>query len=132
MPQESLTGIYGAADLLVHPSLREGWPNVLLESMACGTPVLAADFDSAGEIIGAPEAGRIATEATPAGLAAAIKELLAAPPPREATRRYAENFDWQVTTAGQIELFRDICNPGETAVPEQAKRRRGAAFAIRP
>jgi glycosyltransferase involved in cell wall biosynthesis len=132
VPQESLTGIYGAADFLVHPSLREGWPNVLLESMACGTPVLAADFDSAGEIIGAPEAGRIATEATPAGLAAAIKELLAAPPPREATRRYAENFDWQVTTAGQIELFRDICNPGETAVPEQAKRRRGAAFAIRP
>jgi teichuronic acid biosynthesis glycosyltransferase TuaC len=136
--QESLPGIYGAADLLVHPSLREGWPNVLLESMACGTPVLATKFDSAGEIIGAPEAGCILTEATPTCLAAAISELLAAPPKREATRRYAEGFDWQVTTTGQIELFRNICNPGETAAPssnastEQANRGKSTAFAIRP
>ena len=121
VPQESLPGIYGAADLLVHPSLREGWPNVLLESMACGTPVLATNFDSVGEIVGAPEAGRIVAEATPTGLAEAIRELLAAPPRREATRRYAEGFDWQVTTAGQIELFRDICNAGETASPASAQ-----------
>jgi glycosyltransferase involved in cell wall biosynthesis len=111
LPQERLPDIYGAADLLVHPSQREGWPNVLLESMACGTPVVAADFDSAGEIVGAPEAGGILTEASPNGLAVAIKKLLAAPPQREATRRYAESFDWQATTAGQIELFHRICNP---------------------
>jgi teichuronic acid biosynthesis glycosyltransferase TuaC len=122
MEQESLPGIYGAADLLVHPSLREGWPNVLLESMACGTPVLATNFDSAGEIIGAPEAGRVLAEATPTGLAGAVERLLAAPPKREATRDHAEDFDWQVTTTGQIELFRDICNldirnPGQTVSP---------------
>ena len=105
LPQESLPGLYGAADILVHPSVREGWPNVLLESMACGTPVLATNFDSVGEIVGAPEAGRIVAEATPNALADAIGGLLAAPPRREATRRYAENFDWQVATAGQIELF---------------------------
>ena len=115
LPQESLPGLYGAADILVHPSVREGWPNVLLESMACGTPVLATNFDSVVEIVGAPEAGRIVAEATPNALADAIGGLLAAPPRREATRRYAENFDWQVATAGQIELFRDICNAGETA-----------------
>lgn len=136
--QESLPGIYGASDLLVHPSLREGWPNVLLESMACGTPVLATNFDSAGEIVAAPEAGHILAGATPACLAGAVRELLAAPPKREATRRYAEGFDWQFTTAGQIELFRDICNPGAMASPassgsaEQAKRGRSAAFPIRP
>ena len=117
VPQESLPEIYGGADLLVHPSLREGWPNVLLESMACGTPVLATNFDSVGEIVGAPESGRIVAEATPTGLAGAVKALLAAPPKREATRLYAEGFDWQVTTAGQIELFCEICNLGETAAP---------------
>jgi glycosyltransferase involved in cell wall biosynthesis len=34
---------YHAADLLVHPSLIEGLPNVLLEAAACGTPSLARD-----------------------------------------------------------------------------------------
>lgn len=138
VPQESLPAIYGGADILVHPSLREGWPNVLLESMACGTAVLATNFDSVDEIVGAPAAGRILAEATPICLAGAVNELLAAPPKREATRLYAEGFDWQVTTAGQIELFRDICNPGETASPtttgaaDQANRGRDAGFAMRP
>ena len=137
LPQESLPDIYGAADILVHPSLREGWPNVLLESMACGTPVMATDFDSAGEIVGAPEAGRSLAEATPACLAGAIGDLLAAPPQRKATRRYAEGFDWQVTTAGQIEVFHNICGSGETASPAsgasagQANRGRKSPFAIR-
>lgn len=113
-PQESLPRIYSAADLLVHPSLREGWPNVLLESMACGTAVVVADLDGIGDIVAAPEAGRILAEATPRCLAAAIRDLLAAPPARAATRRYAEGFDWQSTTAGQIELFREICKGRHT------------------
>jgi teichuronic acid biosynthesis glycosyltransferase TuaC len=120
VPQDELPSLYAAADLLVHPSLREGWPNVLLESMACGTPVLATEFDSAGEIIGAPEAGCIVSDATPGALAAAIAERLAAPPQREATRRYAEGFDWRLTTSGQIALFRDICAPGGSAAPASA------------
>jgi teichuronic acid biosynthesis glycosyltransferase TuaC len=113
-PQESLPRIYSAADLLIHPSLREGWPNVLLESMACGTAVVVANFDGVGDIAAAPEAGRVLAEATPHCLAATIGDLLAAPPARDATRRYAEGFDWQSTTAGQIELFQRICTPNPT------------------
>jgi teichuronic acid biosynthesis glycosyltransferase TuaC len=109
MPQEKLPAIYTAAELLVHPSVREGWPNVLLESMACGTPVVATKFDGLADIITAPAAGCIVTEASPTGLAAAIRKLLAALPAREATRSYAEGFGWQATTAGQLELFHRIC-----------------------
>jgi glycosyltransferase involved in cell wall biosynthesis len=109
LEQDRLPEIYSAADLLLLVSTHEGWPNVLLESIACGTPVVVSDIDGIGDIVAAPEAGRILAETTPTTLAAAIRELLAAPPTRAATRRYAEQFDWQSTTQGQIGLFREIC-----------------------
>jgi teichuronic acid biosynthesis glycosyltransferase TuaC len=109
--QDRLPEIYSAADLLLLVSTHEGWPNVVLESIACGTAVLASDIDGIGDIMATPEAGRILAETTPTTLAAAIRDLLAAPPARAATRRYAEHFDWHSTTQGQIDLFREIREP---------------------
>jgi glycosyltransferase involved in cell wall biosynthesis len=40
---EELAGFYSQADLLVHPTLTEGVPRVLLEALASGTPVVARD-----------------------------------------------------------------------------------------
>lgn len=107
--QAELPALYSAADLLVHPSSREGWPNVLLESIACGTPVVVAPFDGVEDIVAAPEAGRVLAAGTPGCLAITARELLASAPERAATRRYAEAFDWGPTTAGQLEMFQRIC-----------------------
>ena len=109
LPQEELPVLYSAADCLVHPSEREGWPNVLLESMACGTPVVVSNFGGVSDIVSAPEAGRILVQPTPACIAQTIRELMSSSPDRDATGRYAEGFDWNSTTFGQIELFRRIC-----------------------
>jgi glycosyltransferase involved in cell wall biosynthesis len=108
MPQERLVEFYGAADVLVLASSHEGWPNVLLESMACGTPVVSTPIPAAGEMIRSPEAGRIVPERTPTAIASGIGELLAAPPSRSATRAYTGAFGWDGTTEGQIALFSDI------------------------
>jgi len=43
---------YNATDILCLPSLREGIPNVILESLACGTPVVATNIGNNSEIIG--------------------------------------------------------------------------------
>jgi glycosyltransferase involved in cell wall biosynthesis len=105
VPQAALREHYGAADALVLASSREGWANVLLESMACGTPVVASRVYGTPEVVAAPEAGVLMRERTPQGVADAVTTLRAHYPDRAATRRYAEGFSWDDTTAGQLRVF---------------------------
>ena len=103
--QTGLPDYYSAADVLVLASGREGWPNVLLESMACGTPVVATDVGGVAEIVADSRAGVVIQDRSSAGVVAGIERLLSAPPGRDATRGYAEMFSWDATTAGQLDLF---------------------------
>lgn len=105
MPQERLRDYYAAADALILASSREGWANVLLEAMACGTPVVATRIWGTPEVVAAPEAGILVDERTPAALACAVRQLLATTADRAATRRYAEGFSWDATSTGLRELF---------------------------
>jgi teichuronic acid biosynthesis glycosyltransferase TuaC len=107
-PHRDLPALYGAADASVLASSREGWANVLLESMACGTPVVAADIWGNPEVVRTPEAGVIYQPNTPDGIATGVRRLFAALPDRAATRAYAEPFSWDETTAGQLALFRRV------------------------
>jgi len=108
MKQIQLREYYGSCDALVLASSREGWANVLLESMACGTPVVASKVWGTPEVVDAPEAGVLMTERTPEALARAVTQLFMNYPDHAATRRYAEQFSWDDTTRGQIDLFRRI------------------------
>jgi teichuronic acid biosynthesis glycosyltransferase TuaC len=108
MAQEDLRHYFGAADALVLASSREGWANVLLESMACGTPVVASRVGGTPEVLTRPEAGLMMAERTPEALADAVRRLFERYPDRAATRRYAEGFSWAETTTGQLGLFRRI------------------------
>jgi teichuronic acid biosynthesis glycosyltransferase TuaC len=111
-PHTELPSYYGAADASVLASSREGWANVLLESMACGTPVVASPIWGNPEVVRTPAAGLIARENSADGIAAAVRGLFAALPAREATRAYAEQFGWDETTAGQLEVFRRVIAEG--------------------
>jgi teichuronic acid biosynthesis glycosyltransferase TuaC len=112
LPNTELLKWYSAADVLLLCSSREGWANVLLESMACGTPVVATDIWGTPEVVGRPEAGRLVASRDGASFAKAIAELLSDGVDRAATRRYAEGFSWQATTEGQLALFGAITGKG--------------------
>jgi glycosyltransferase involved in cell wall biosynthesis len=109
LPHGELSKLYSAADLSVLASSREGWANVLLESMACGTPVVASPIPGNPEVVQSRAAGVIAPTNTPEGIAEAVRELLASPLDRAATRAYAERFGWAQTSEGQLEVFRRFC-----------------------
>jgi len=117
VPHQELANLYTAADALVLSSSREGWPNVLLEAMACGTPVIASAIWGNPEIVSRPEAGLLTRARTPDGIAEAVQALLRAPPSRQATRSFAERFSWDDTSAGQLRLFERILAPSSDGAP---------------
>jgi glycosyltransferase involved in cell wall biosynthesis len=115
MPQPRLPLYYSGAACLVLASSREGWANVLLEAMACGTPVVASPAAGNDEVVRARAAGLVAADFTPAALAAALQSLLADPPARAATRAYAEAHGWREISAGQRAIFERVISRRQPA-----------------
>jgi glycosyltransferase involved in cell wall biosynthesis len=103
-----LPELYTAADVGLLLSTQEGWANVLLESMACGTPVVATDAGGTPEVITSPVAGELVYERNPIIVARAIETLLARRTDRAAVRLFAEGFSWDDTTRGQLDLFAEV------------------------
>lgn len=108
VPHETLVEVYNASDILVLASSREGWANVLLEAMACGTPVAATRIWGTPEVVTNDVAGRLIPKRSSSAIAETIRDLITHLPDRNATRAYAEQFSWDETTSGLIELFKSI------------------------
>ncbi|PZO18564.1 MAG: glycosyl transferase family 1 [Burkholderiales bacterium] len=107
VPQTELKWWYSAADALTLCSSREGWANVLLEAMACGTPVIATNIWGTPEVVSTPSAGVLMEKRDASSLAAAWNALHQAAPARELTRAHAVTFSWDDTTVGQLNLFQN-------------------------
>jgi len=112
VPQTELPRYYTAADALVLASSREGWANVLLESMACGTPVVATRVGGTPEVVAHDTAGVLIEQRSAEGILDGVRRLFAAPPSREATRHYAEGFSWEETSRGQYTLLAELSRRG--------------------
>ena len=110
--QDKLRAAYAGADCLVLASSREGWANVLLEAMACGTPVVASNVWGTPEVVAVPQAGVLMRNRSASGIVEAVASLRANLPDRTATRSYAEQFSWDDTTVGQLKIFESILASG--------------------
>ena len=111
---QQLARLYSAADVSVLMSEREGWANVLLESMACGTAVVATRVGGNAEAITSPAAGALLPERSARALAEALRAFRRSPNDRTATRRHAEAFGWGAVAAGNFALLK-AASTGETA-----------------
>ena len=103
--QDDLVEYYNAADALVLASSREGMANVILESIACGTPVVGTPIWGTPEVISERRAGVLAKDRTPQSIVAAVESLMADRPSRADVREFAMRFSWDKTTQGQLEVF---------------------------
>ncbi|MDQ2879118.1 MAG: glycosyltransferase, partial [Pseudomonadota bacterium] len=88
-------------------SASEGLANAWVEALACGTPIVITDAGGAAEVVTDGAYGRIAARTAPA-FAAAIGDLLAAPPAPADVRRGAERFTWEANTAALYDHLRGL------------------------
>jgi len=100
-----LAAYYRAADVTAVPSYTESFGLVALESLACGTPVVAAAVGGLPTAVG--EAGILVEGHDPEVWAGALARALRQPPDPRAARRQASRFSWDRTTAGLLRSYRD-------------------------
>ncbi len=117
-PVERLVAAFHGADACLLPSGFEAIPNVVLESLACGVPVVASSTSGgvAGLIAGR-NVGQVAA-GEPAAFAAALRDVFAWRGSRaSACRQVAEAFAPEVVNEALYEDFRDLAGASRAAVP---------------
>jgi glycosyltransferase involved in cell wall biosynthesis len=100
------------ADLLVSASLWEGFPTVILEAMAAGTPVVATDVSGSRELVRDGQTGRLAPVGQPAAMAQAMIWMLERPDQArcmaDLAQRQVRRYTLEYTAAGYDRLYRQI------------------------
>jgi glycosyltransferase involved in cell wall biosynthesis len=104
-PEARMPIYYSAADLFCLPSLAEGWPDVLMESFACGCPAVASSVGGVPDIMALTSAGLTVPPARPDALAHALREALARDWDRPAIARAMAPH----TIAATAHRYLDVC-----------------------
>jgi glycosyltransferase involved in cell wall biosynthesis len=111
--QSELRFVYCACDVLGLPSAHEGWPNVILESIACGTPVVAADVGGVPEILDDGAAGAVVNSA--GDWAVAVRAMLERRLEPGMVRKHALRFGWDEIVSRQCELYEEVATVQDQA-----------------
>jgi glycosyltransferase involved in cell wall biosynthesis len=134
VPQWQLARYYSSADVVVLPSIttdkgeREGLGLVLLEAMACGTPVIGTNHGGIPDIIKEEETGLLVNERDPDDLASNISRILA----EEHLRRrlidkglafVSKNFSWEIMAEKFLSLYQQVVDENN----KQSQRKRFAS-----
>lgn len=107
--REDIINYYTTADVFVFPSLDEGMPNVVLEAMACGLPIIATNIPGCEELVSEGKNGYLVPPRDPASLAERLRQLIVSPDLREETGResrlISKKYGWDKAALAYAELL---------------------------
>lgn len=113
IPHQKLPYYLNEIDLLVLPSFTEGLPNILLEAMACGTPILATNVGAISSVISEGETGFLLESNNPENIANRIIDLFSNPDLLEKVRINSQcyvrdNYSFQKTSNIWLKLSQSL------------------------
>jgi glycosyltransferase involved in cell wall biosynthesis len=119
---EELVRLYNSAQVVVSPSLYEGFGLPAAEAMACGTPVVATTAGAFPEFIDDGRTGLLVPPGDAGALAAAIKSLLIDPERcarmgAAASEHIRTHFTWERTAKATVELYEEVLGRRVRPVP---------------
>ena len=108
VPHEETVKWYNAADVFCLPSLWEGCPNVVIESLASGTPVVASNVGGIPDLIPNDSYGILVPAGDPVSLARALDNALNKEWDREKIAKFGSRNTWDHVAGQIIEVFEKV------------------------
>jgi len=115
--QEALAELMSASDVFCLASSTEGWPNVIHEALACGTPVVATDVGAVRQMIACERYGSVVPVHDGEALAQALRAALTGRWDHEAITAHGRSRSW-----GQV--AEDVLDAMRTVMAERSAIRR--------
>ncbi|MGD0764822.1 MAG: glycosyltransferase family 4 protein [Dehalococcoidia bacterium] len=120
---EELVRLYNAAEILVSPSVYEGFGLPAAEAMACGVPVVSTTAGALPEVVADGVTGWLAPPGNATALADGIRRLMADPELRQrmgaaGRQRMLERFTWRETARKTVALYEDVLSRRAIPAPE--------------
>lgn len=110
--ESELAVVYSLADVFVTTSLEDNLPNMVMEAMACGTPVVAFNTGGVPQMVGHLQNGYLADLASAQGITDGISEVLyvtdAATMAKNARQKVLDNYTNDKVAKQYIELYRSV------------------------
>ena len=117
VPRESIVHRYHGADVFVLPSFGEGMPNVVLEAMSCGLPVVATAVAGSAELVRDGVNGLLVPPADVPALSQALARLVGDASMRKSmgkqSRLLAQSYDWAFVAERYDNLSKQVLAGGQ-------------------
>ncbi len=105
---DAIPDYIGMSDILVLPSLSEGMPNVIKESLACGIPVVATEVGGVPELITSDHLGILVPPANIDVLSDAIEIAIGRTWSQEQLIRHSKQFTWEKTAELTKNVYKEV------------------------